>query len=459
MRDVRINQMAIKSLVNSTGGTKKFLWDLEVPGFGVYKTSKGVRVFVYQYRSPADKRVVMRPVIGKGGELTVEQARDIARGWAHQRRTGVDPVLVRREAEKELEAARELLLAPYIERYIERRALKEEPISTDVQIILRTDILGELGDVRLDRITFRDAESAMDRLRARSASAARWFIVYLKVLLNDATNRELMPKSPVHKIPTPQPDERDRVLTHAEMQRFLESCHDFPDVRGDVYTLLLRLVRRKEEVTSLTWEEIDQHTWTWALPADREKTKTSIRLPLPPQAINILKRIQPDPARRSGFVFSLNDGRTAPDMGTNPRKQLDAGMDRRIEFAASRDGGVRMIVPHFTIHDLRTTGATTMGEFVGIEPHVIEVLLNHALGNKIQRKYQRSTFQSAMRDALIKWNDYLDAILAENTAWAGGKELPRMSAKEIKDRHASFTAAWPKRNAVKTRDRGSKPTE
>lgn len=292
MRDVRINRLAIQSLANTTGRTKKFLWDREVPGFGVYKTSAGRATFVYQYRSPLDKKVVHRMTVGWLGELTVEQARDIARGYAHQRRNEIDPALAKKQVKAEVEAARELLLSPYIEEFIERRRVRGEPISVEVQVIYRRDILGELGNVRLDKLTFKDAEKAMDTLAARSPSAARWFITYLKVLLNDAIGRELILKSPVLKIPTPLATERERVLTHIEMQRFAEGCSDIGDARGDVYELLLRLLRRKEEIAAIVWEEIDQQTWVWSLPGDREKTSSSMRIPLPPQVIAILERQQ-----------------------------------------------------------------------------------------------------------------------------------------------------------------------
>lgn len=452
MRNVRVNRQAIKSLVNSIGSTKEFLWDLELPGFGVYKTKVGRPTFVYQFRSPVDKNVVRRETIARGSELTIEQARTHAADLAQQVRKGIDPVLARKQAEAERKAAEELFLCNYIEGYLRRRELRQDPVSAEVQAVYRTDILGQLGNLRLDQITYKQTEDAMSRLSARSQSAARWFITYLKVIINDAISRELMTKSPVLKVPVPQPAERDRVLTHVETQRFLEACHDMPDVRGDVYALLLRLLRRKEEVASLTWEEIDQHTWLWALPGTREKTNSSIRIPLPRQVVEMLERIQPDPALRTGLVFSLNGGNTPPDMGSKLRKHLNATMDRRIELAEKQSAGPRLVVPHFTIHDLRTSAATTMGEALGIQPHVIEVLLNHTLGTKMQRKYQRTTFQSAMGKALSDWNDYLDEVLAKSPSWPGGMKLPSMGNKEINHRHAFFTATWPKRVVVKTRD-------
>lgn len=445
MHDVRINRSAIQSLGNSTGRSKKFLWDREVPGFGVYKTASGLPTFVYQYRSPLNKATVRRDTLGVLGELTVEQARDLARDRAHQRRSGIDPILARREAAKQSAQAEELSLATYADDLIRRREVDQKPFSKEIQEIIRRDIVGTMGDVRLDQITYKFAEDAANKLAERSISAKRWFIVYLKVIVNDAISRDLMPGSPVLKIPTPKSTERDRVLSHAEMQRFVEAARDTADISGVVHELLLRLLRRKEEAAAISWSEIDQISWSWTLPASREKTQTALRITLPPAVVAILQKQQPKAALRTGFIFSRTGGRSSARLANNERILHNAHMDRRVELAAKLAGGKPSKIPHFTIHDLRTTAATVMGDVLNIEPHVIEALLNHKLGNKIQRKYQRSTFRTQMDAALIKWNDYLDGLLAQPDAWPGGKDLPPMEKEEINRRHASFTSDWPKR--------------
>ena len=71
-----------KRLIDGTRPSDRdiFLWDTEVPGFGLRLWPSGKRIFILQYRT--EHRHTRRPVIGPYGVLTVEQARAIARQWA-----------------------------------------------------------------------------------------------------------------------------------------------------------------------------------------------------------------------------------------------------------------------------------------------------------------------------------------------------------------------------------------
>jgi len=63
------------------------------------------------------------------------------------------------------------------------------------------------------------------------------------------------------------------------------------------------------------------------------------------------------------------------------------------------------------LHDLRRTAATQMGD-LGIQPHIIEAALNHLSGHKagVAGIYNRSKMSDAVREALQRWADHLDAI-------------------------------------------------
>ena len=73
-----------------------FVWDTEVPGFGLRVWPSGKRVFVFQYRTK--HRQTRRPVIGVYGSMRPERARTIAKDWAEEVRHGRDPGGERREA-------------------------------------------------------------------------------------------------------------------------------------------------------------------------------------------------------------------------------------------------------------------------------------------------------------------------------------------------------------------------
>jgi integrase len=81
--------------------------------------------------------------------------------------------------------------------------------------------------------------------------------------------------------------------------------------------------------------------------------------------------------------------------------QSKARMDRRSGLSGWR------------IHDLRRTSVTGMAE-IGIQPHVIEAVVNHVSGHKggVAGIYNRAGYAAEKRDALQRWADHVEEIIA-----------------------------------------------
>jgi hypothetical protein len=49
---------------------------------------------------------------------------------------------------------------------------------------------------------------------------------------------------------------------------------------------------------------------------------------------------------------------------------------------------------------------------LGVQPHIIEAVLNHVSGHKagVAGIYNRAKYSDEMRDALQRWADHLDQI-------------------------------------------------
>jgi integrase len=70
-------------------------------------------------------------------------------------------------------------------------------------------------------------------------------------------------------------------------------------------------------------------------------------------------------------------------------------------------------VAAWTLHDIRRTVATRLAE-LGVAPHVIERILNHATGqiSGAVAVYNRARYLDEMRAALTLWEERLHAILS-----------------------------------------------
>ena len=77
----------------------------------------------------------------------------------------------------------------------------------------------------------------------------------------------------------------------------------------------------------------------------------------------------------------------------------------------------------WTLHDLRRTAATRIAD-LGVQPHVIEAVLNHASGHKsgVAGIYNRSTYAEEKRAALDLWASHLQTVIAQ----AGGTNVTKL---------------------------------
>ena len=71
-------------------------------------------------------------------------------------------------------------------------------------------------------------------------------------------------------------------------------------------------------------------------------------------------------------------------------------------------------MPHWSLHDLRRTMATGMGE-LGVQPHIIEAAINHQSGHKagVAGTYNRANYHAERKVALERWADHVMALVTK----------------------------------------------
>jgi integrase len=87
---------------------------------------------------------------------------------------------------------------------------------------------------------------------------------------------------------------------------------------------------------------------------------------------------------------------------------------RRGEAKTALDEKLGKAVKPWTLHHLRRTAATRMAD-LGVQPHVIEAVLNHISGHKagVAGIYNRSTYVAEKRAALDLWAVHIEIIVAK----------------------------------------------
>jgi integrase len=161
---------------------------------------------------------------------------------------------------------------------------------------------------------------------------------------------------------------------------------------GDIVRLLLLSAQRREEVGGLRWPEIDFDRGVISLPPERTKNTRPHEIPMSTSVRAILAA---RPRTDRPFVFGRSEGSFS---AWATSKQL---LDQRL-------GGS---VAHWTLHDLRRSAATGMAD-IGVQPHIIEAVLNHVSGHKggVAGIYNRSSYTKEKAEALTRWDEHVRSI-------------------------------------------------
>jgi integrase len=189
---------------------------------------------------------------------------------------------------------------------------------------------------------------------------------------------------------------RDRVLADDELRSIWTALGDDPF--GDIVKLLALTGQRRDEIGALRWSEVDLDKAMISLPPERTKNSRPHDIPLASAALAILET-RP---RLAGSECVFSTGRN----GFRGWSAYKINLDTRI--AAKGE------ISPWRLHDLRRTVSTRMHDELGILPHIVEAVLNHVSGHKagVAGIYNRSTYETAKREALNLWCEHLNAIVS-----------------------------------------------
>jgi integrase len=186
---------------------------------------------------------------------------------------------------------------------------------------------------------------------------------------------------------------RSRTLDRAELAALLPALNDGPKVHGQCLRFILYTCCRLGEATGARWGDINWQTATWTIPRERHKSDHVHVVPLSRQALALLRERMPTDAQPDQLIFTAGSG------------AMLGNWDRAGKWFQARSG-----VAGWTRHDLRRSSATALGE-LGVDPHVIECCLGHAVVHSaLASVYNRSRYVAQTAAALQLLGDALEGI-------------------------------------------------
>ena len=373
------------------GKRDAIFFDDAMPGFG-YRLRLGsggkvLRSWIVQYRRAGATR---RVLLGSAEVLNAEGARAAAKKVLGRVALGEDP-----QAEKRDRRGKDrLTLRSVIDEYLAHKQVTRHTMR-GLERYLTGSAFKPLHGMPVDTVSRKDvAARLLVVAREHSPIVASRSRAALSTFFTWAMQMGLADTNPV--IGTIKPSEgkpRERVLSDSELAAIWRACGD--DHHGKIIQLLVLLGARRAEVGGMAWSEfdLDGPNPTWTLPAERSKNGRAHTLPLMPAALDIIRSVPKMVSRGQLFGAHSPAGFTA---WAKEKRVLDA-----------RSGA-----SNFTVHDIRRTVATRMAD-IGVQPHIIEAVLNHQSGHKAGPAgiYNRSSYERDVRAALALWEDHIRTLL------------------------------------------------
>ncbi|NKW71908.1 tyrosine-type recombinase/integrase [Rhodobacteraceae bacterium R_SAG10] len=276
--------------------------DSEIPGFRLRVTPKGKKSFYFRYRVGGGRGATIRePKIGDFGQVTPDQARQIAAEWSAEVRQGGDPGGTR---QKHRGAPR---MNDLFDRYLDDHArLHKKPSSVEQdEMLLRKYLRPSLGSKRVSEVVRADIINWHRSLAQIPYRANRGIALLSKAFnLAEAWGWRTDGSNPCRHVKKYKEQARRRYLSQQELSRLGEALSraekgelekSFSQYVVAVIRLLVLTGARRGEILSLRWDYVNFERACIELPDSKTGEKDIHLSPAALQILSTLPRKEENP--------------------------------------------------------------------------------------------------------------------------------------------------------------------
>ena len=407
-----INDTSIRSIKPPATGAVDYFDDL-TPGLSLRVTSKDVRTWTVFYRDKNARQ--KRLTLGRYPAVKLVDARELARNAQRNVAHGGDPVVEKR-------AAREVLtFGKLADRYIKDYAKLNKKSWEEDERQLESDLLPKWKSRPATDIRSEDLLSLLNaKVRHGSPVAANRLRALVSRIFTFGAEQRLVPATtnPVIGVKKPTKEtSRDRVLTDEEIRRIWDACDTQNPYVSAWFRLRLVTAQRGGELLQMRWQDVDEQSHFWSIPAEYVKNAQGHRVHLNELARKLLKRVPRD--EKSVWVFPRSFMGDYKHVG----RRLAQSTRANIVTETKSEPGARDKVD-IRGHDLRRTAASLMASG-GVPRFVISRILNHSEEKDITSVYDRYGYDAEKKAAMEFWNRQLEAILKGKSSSVARRFLMR----------------------------------
>lgn len=365
-----------KTLVDSCkpSDTDQWIWDSELPGFGIRIQVSGRKTYVARYRT--HDRVQRKLTLARCSDMPPDRARDLARKAFATVAEGGDPTKARR-VEKDAPTVADLQ-----DRYMNEHAkpFKKATSTRLDDANWRLHILPQLGKKKVKDVKRSDILTLHGSLSEKPATANQ-VLALLSKAFNLCEIWEWSPRNsnPCHEVKKYSIRERELILSPAQIKTLSATLDDMlaageiNEPMGNLVRLLMLTGCRLREIMHAQRDWVDQERQLLLLP-DSKVGQRKIAL--------------------SGPAMDIINGIASTETWLIPGRRHGQPMDtpykawKRIKERAG-------LPPELRIHDLRHT-AGSLGHMAGLSQKQIQLLLGHKQMSTTERYLHGATGDDAV---------------------------------------------------------------
>lgn len=419
-------------LISNMKPTDKQYIVREGKGFGIRILPSGFRTWLFIY-TLAGKRRQMN--LGDYPDIPLIKARERHIDALQALKDGKDPQEVgfewhrnpQRDREEHARLQEEDRRNPTVDRlakeYLEKHAKPKKRNWAEDERMINVHLLPAWGGRKAAGIKKRDVVLLLEDVMERGPAMANAVFKLVRKMFAFAVERDILEHTPCMGLKEPAATKsRERSLSEEEIRNLWNGL-DHAGMSYDskqALKLILVTAQRPGEVIGMHSREIDDRWWT--IPAERAKNKQPHRVYLTDIALEIIGKAE-------GYIFPTPVDRTRlnkPGRGHIDKNVLSSAVRKNLKGytrlrparhpnagKVAKIGKVReerkLVIDHFTPHDLRRTAATFLSE-IGFMDEVIDSVLGHKKQGII-KVYNRNRYDKEKQQALEAWERRLRGIL------------------------------------------------
>lgn len=375
-------------------GVKAWRYRFELREGGVAKESMfAVGDYVVAPRAETEGDAQARRA---GGSFTLSEARDERAKARALVKQGINPALRRQSdrIKRELESA--ITFELVAKEWVSLRDWADTTKARRLDMLARV-VFPKIGALSVKEITPAHILDVLNTAASKNgltvAAEAKRTMSSVFELAISTLRVDADPVYPVRKALPANKTQHKRPLDSGEVGQILR------DVAGHggrhetiwAFRLMWLTLCRPSEAVEARWAEFDLDAAIWRIPAERMKKRKAHLVPLPHQAVELLRALQGITGHRE-HLFPHRDDKSRPMVTASFRQMLNAL------------GWGGKYSPHAT----RTTGSTRLNE-MGFASDWIERQLAHAEPNAVRRTYNHADHMTDRAKMMQTWADLLDA--------------------------------------------------